>query len=88
MRVIFTGRVQGVGFRYQVAELAASFSVTGIVRNVLDGDVELIAEGEKEKLAEFLHQIKNSRLKQNIFKERIEWKPAESDYHRFGIEPT
>jgi acylphosphatase len=88
MRVIFSGRVQGVGFRYLVAERVASFTVTGIVRNLLNGDVELIAEGEKEDLVEILHQIKNSRLKRNIFKERIEWKPAQGNYQRFGIELT
>jgi acylphosphatase len=88
MHIIFSGRVQGVGFRYMVAELAVSFSITGFVRNVSDGNVELVAEGEKETLIDFLQQIRNSRLKRNIMNERIEWKPAAGNYRRFGIELT
>lgn len=42
----FDGRVQGVGFRYTAVHVAQSFAVTGYVRNLPDGRVELVAEGE------------------------------------------
>lgn len=56
-RVIYEGRVQGVGFRYTVKDLARGFEVTGWVRNLPDGTVELQAMGEKDELAAFLREI-------------------------------
>jgi acylphosphatase len=56
-RVIFEGRVQGVGFRYTVKDLARGFDVTGWVRNLPDGTVEMQATGEADELAEFIREI-------------------------------
>ena len=44
-QVIFTGRVQGVGFRYSVRSIAKHYSVKGYVRNLADGTVELVMQG-------------------------------------------
>ena len=44
-RIVYTGRVQGVGFRWQVSQVAEDFAVTGFVRNLEDGTVELLVEG-------------------------------------------
>ncbi len=56
-RVIYSGRVQGVGFRYTVQRLAMSFVVTGFVRNLPDGTVELVAEGTVEEVDRFLAAV-------------------------------
>lgn len=56
-RVIFEGRVQGVGFRYTVKDLARGFDVTGWVRNLPDGTVEMQATGEADELAAFIREI-------------------------------
>jgi len=56
-RVIYAGRVQGVGFRLTSEELARSFSVSGYVRNLDDGRVELVAEGETTEIDTFLEAI-------------------------------
>jgi acylphosphatase len=53
-RVLYAGRVQGVGFRYTARELARGFPVAGYVRNLPDGRVELVAEGEGDEVAAFL----------------------------------
>ena len=45
IRVVYSGRVQGVGFRWQVSQVAEDFAVTGFVRNLEDGTVELLVEG-------------------------------------------
>ena len=45
IRVVYSGRVQGVGFRWQVSQVAKDFAVTGFVRNLEDGTVELLVEG-------------------------------------------
>lgn len=51
--VHYSGRVQGVGFRYAVLQLAREFEVAGFVRNLPDGRVELEAEGRADELAAF-----------------------------------
>lgn len=56
-RVIFEGRVQGVGFRYSVKELSKGFDVTGTVKNLPEGTVELAVMGEDEEVAEFIQEI-------------------------------
>lgn len=57
-RVIYEGRVQGVGFRYTVKDIARGFDVIGWVRNLPDGTVELQAMGERDELEDFLHEIR------------------------------
>jgi len=56
-RVVFSGRVQGVGFRFTCRSLARGFDVAGFVRNLADGRVELVAEGEPSELDAFLQAI-------------------------------
>lgn len=56
-RVIFEGRVQGVGFRYTVKDLACSFDVCGWVKNLPDGSVELQVMGEADEVAAFIREI-------------------------------
>ena len=61
-RMIYTGRVQGVGFRYSVKQIAAGFEVTGWVRNVADGTVELLAAGASQEVDAFLAAVASSHL--------------------------
>lgn len=56
-RVIFEGRVQGVGFRYAVKDLARGFDVSGWVKNLPDGSVELRAMGQPDEVDSFIHEI-------------------------------
>ncbi|MCE9556949.1 MAG: acylphosphatase [Planctomycetes bacterium] len=55
--VIYSGRVQGVGFRYTTRAIAARFDVTGYVMNLPDGRVQLVVEGTKAELNAFLEEI-------------------------------
>jgi acylphosphatase len=56
-RVCYQGRVQGVGFRYTTRRLTAGFTVAGHVKNLRDGSVELVAEGEPDQVNAFLTAI-------------------------------
>ena len=55
--VIFSGHVQGVGFRYAVLQVAREFEVAGFVSNLADGRVQLEAEGKPEDVAAFIDAV-------------------------------
>jgi len=61
LRIYFSGRVQGVGFRWTVRDIASSFVIDGYVKNLADGRVELVAEGEKVQVSAFVERI-NERM--------------------------
>ena len=65
-QAFYTGRVQGVGFRYSVKQIAAGYEVTGWVRNLADGRVELLAGGEAGEIEAFLDAIAGSHLGTHI----------------------
>ena len=73
-RVFYSGRVQGVGFRYSVKQIAAGFDVVGGVRNLPDGRVEVEATGETAEVSAFLEAIGSSHLASHIRKiERVDF---------------
>lgn len=59
---IFHGRVQGVGFRFTVRQLASQLNLTGWVRNQYDGTVEACVQGENFLLTEFINTLYNQRF--------------------------
>ena len=69
LQIFYEGRVQGVGFRYSVRQIAKGFSVTGWVRNLDDGRVELQVAGEDDEVRAFLDGIRESDLRGLIKKE-------------------
>jgi acylphosphatase len=54
----YAGRVQGVGFRYTVRSLAAQLNVTGFVRNLPDGRVQMVVEGERGEVGELVEAVR------------------------------
>ena len=69
MQVFYEGNVQGVGFRWSVRNIAKGFDVTGSVRNLSDGRVELQAAGDEQELRAFLEAILQSELRAHIRKQ-------------------
>jgi acylphosphatase len=55
--IYYRGRVQGIGFRFTVRMIAAKFAVSGYVKNMVDGRVQLVIEGETNELRRFLDAI-------------------------------
>ena len=64
-RVLYSGHVQGVGFRYTTRGIAQGYAVTGFVRNLSDGRVELVAEGNPAIVEAFLNEVARA-LARNI----------------------
>jgi acylphosphatase len=85
LHVFYSGRVQGVGFRYTAKNVATGFEVTGIVRNLPDGRVELVAEGLKDELEGYQQAIRESGLGSLIAREDATWEDAKNDFRGFEI---
>jgi acylphosphatase len=66
LQVYYAGNVQGVGFRWSVKQVAKGFDVTGWVRNLADGRVELQVHGEDAEVRAFLEAIGQSELRAHI----------------------
>jgi len=75
LRVIYSGDVQGVFFRAGALEISARFDVAGYVKNISDGRVELVVEGEDEEVSTFLAEVKKSKESNITDIEVIEEKP-------------
>jgi acylphosphatase len=86
-RVIFEGRVQGVGFRYTVKDLARGFDVCGWVKNLPDGTVELQVMGDPDELASFIDEIvEESNVAHHIRNHVVETIPRLEKVTGFRIE--
>lgn len=82
--VFYSGHVQGVGFRYTAARIASGFRVTGFVRNLPDGRVELVAEGEPEELTGFLDRLAAS-MERNVTDAEVRGGQAIGEFSDFDI---
>jgi len=82
--ILFSGAVQGVGFRYTTASFAQQLSLTGWVKNLSDGRVEIIVEGPREKIEELLSVLK-AQFGGFIDNHHIEWLDAMEGFEQFSI---
>jgi acylphosphatase len=85
MKILYSGHVQGVGFRYTVRSVAAGFEVTGTVANLPDGRVALAAEGAKDELDAFRQAIRDSGMASLIRDEQVSWSEATNSFRGFEI---
>ena len=85
-QVIYSGRVQGVGFRYAVKRIAGGYEVTGWVRNLPDGRVELQAMSHDDvELEAFLAAVQDSSLGGNIRESVVQSIPELAGVRGFSI---
>ena len=84
VRVIYRGRVQGVGFRYTTCAVAKNLAVTGYVKNLRDGSVELVAEGAPAELNRLTDGVADA-MRGNIESATREDGPATGEFSRFGM---
>jgi acylphosphatase len=69
LQVFYEGNVQGVGFRWSVKQVAKGFEITGWIRNLVDGRVELQIGGGENEVREFLNAVSQSELQAHIRKQ-------------------
>ena len=85
LRALVKGRVQGIGYRWFVRDTARALKINGWVKNLDDGNVEISAEGPKEKLDEFLSAI-SKHIYAAISSIESEWEEADKGrYKNFDI---
>jgi acylphosphatase len=85
LRVVYSGHVQGVGFRYTVKSLALGYEVAGTIRNLPDGGVELVAEGAEDELKAFQQAVRDSGLGGLVRHEDEYWNEARGGFRGFEI---
>lgn len=82
--VVYEGMVQGVGFRYTARRIASRLPVTGFVRNLADGRVELAVEGMPPELDRFLEAIQD-QMGDYIARTQVSASPAVGEFRGFDI---
>ena len=83
--IFYSGRVQGIGFRYTVKTVAAGFEIAGTIRNLADGRVELVAEGLRAELEEFRAAILDAGLAGFVRDEQVTWADEKNEFRGFEI---
>lgn len=83
-RVLYSGNVQGVGFRAMVRHIAQGFMLKGFVRNLREGDVEVLVEGEEASIEVFLAQIA-TRMERHITGCEVTLETPTGEFRSFEI---
>ena len=85
LHVYFSGHVQGVGFRYSVKTLSLEFDVTGWIKNLADGRVEMVVEGQRSELEAFQSAIPDAGLRSFIRDTQASWSEGAGKFRGFEI---
>jgi acylphosphatase len=85
LRLRISGRVQGVCYRWYTRDTAADLGLSGWVRNLPDGAVELVAEGPREKLEQLLGWCRRGPDLARVTDIQAEWEEATGEFHQFSI---
>jgi len=84
-RIVVSGRVQGVFFRDHTRRWASSLNLTGWVRNLSDGRVEALAEGDKENIEKLAAKLQEGPPLAHVDNVEVEWEDYKGDFKDFRI---
>ena len=79
------GQVQGVGFRYYVHRVARRYMLSGWVRNLVDGQVEIMVEGDENELGHFIDEVKKGSRWSHVDDVKVEWVDYQNQFRSFEI---
>ncbi len=79
------GQVQGVFFRYSTVEEAVRLRLRGWVRNCPDGSVEVVAEGSKQNIEDFIRWCHHGPPGAHVLNVRIQWEDDKGEFENFHI---
>ncbi len=82
--VYYSGRVQGVGFRFTAVGVAGSYKIQGFVRNLADGRVELVAEGEEGEVRAYLAELSQT-MERCVRDENVAWQEYSGGFEDFSV---
>ncbi len=82
---VIKGRVQGVGFRYFAKTMAEELNLTGWVRNLTDGSVEILAIGPVPALEQFMQRLKTGPVGSRVQSADFHWFQELEEFNRFEI---
>jgi acylphosphatase len=85
IKIVVSGFVQGVGFRYFIARLANDYKLTGYAKNLFNGDVEIYAEGTKEFLENLARKAKIGPSNSHVENIHIQWLDFQNKYTNFTV---
>ncbi len=88
LHAVVEGRVQGVGYRYFVEDEAMSLDLKGWVRNLWDGRVEVVAEGQRQALEKLLVALWRGPRASSVTDIQVEWSPSTGEFTHFTIRMT
>jgi len=88
LHAVIEGRVQGVGFRYFVLEVAELLGVFGWVRNRWDDTVEVLAEGEHSVLEKLQDALGRGPRGAYVSSVKVEWEKPTGEFHNFRVAMT
>ncbi len=85
LEVSVSGAVQGVGFRYFTLDAALELGLTGWVRNMYGGGVQVVAEGERVSLEQLLRNLRRGPHSARVDEVRFTWFPFQGEFDRFEV---
>jgi acylphosphatase len=83
--VVISGLVQGVGYRWFVSRKAQEYNLTGYVKNLYNGDVEVRIEGHKAMILDFARDLKVGPRSGHVTDIKIDWGEYRGDYDNFNV---
>lgn len=84
LHAMFSGTVQGVGFRYTAIRIAMHVGVTGWVKNLVDGRVETVAEGAEPALEQYMRELRE-HFHRYVRHVDVEWEEPTGEFAEFGV---
>ncbi|MDD5644071.1 MAG: acylphosphatase [bacterium] len=84
-QIFYSGSVQGVGFRFTASKLAKHYNLSGYVRNLSNGKVEMMLQGEEKNIFLVINDIKNNHFSGCIRDTEVQWLEPSKEFTRFEV---